>query len=340
MTARVLWDMVDGPMPRGLLGVGDPDVHDIDGQWTMFLGGFSTRFRNRLYRAKLVEGAWVFDTDSRGRVAALAPDAPRGSWDAGGMHTPSYVPPAGGHGERIYYTGRLTSKHYGPKSRYSIGVLERRDGEWVRRDSPVIVGDSRRSSVLEPLVVYAEGRYRMWYQANPHEVGPGELPDYELRYTESSDGLTGWTPPAVFADSSEGFFDNTVVRRGDEWVMVLARGSNLHGTPDFPEQGLWWMTARHPSGRRSEWSAPQRLLDTDLPGTPSWFGHGTYGPSLAFEDPESATVFFSGTRRAPHWPVLALQRLLRLRRPPVPSPFFLATGSITVDPGVFQRKST
>lgn len=36
----VLWDMVDGPMPRGLLGVGDPDVHIIDGVHTMFLGGW------------------------------------------------------------------------------------------------------------------------------------------------------------------------------------------------------------------------------------------------------------------------------------------------------------
>lgn len=337
--AHVLWDMVEGPMPRGLLGVGDPDVHRIHDQWTMFLGGFATQFRNRLYRATLPQGsdltsrAWDFDTDRRGRVAALVPDPPRGSWDAGGMHTPSYVPAVGENGERIYYTGRSTSKHYGPKSRYAIGLLERQNGEWVRRDSPVIVGDDHRSSVLEPFVVYADGRYRMWYLANPHEIGPGEQPDYELRCTQSEDGRTGWTPPVVFADTSEGFFDNAVVRRGDEWVMLLARGSNLHGTPDFPAQGLWWMTARHPSADRSDWSTPKRLLDTDAPGTPEWFGHGTYGPALAFEGSTStrATVFFTGTRRAPRWPLLSLQRLTRLRRPPVPSPFYLATGTITVD---------
>lgn len=336
---RVLWDMVEGPMPRGLLGVGDPDVHRIAGRWTMFLGGFSTRFRNRLYRATLAEGAelasgaWSFEASSRGRAVELTPDPPRGAWDAGGMHTPSYVPAGDDRGERVYYTGRATAKQYGPGSRYAIGVLERQGGEWVRRDFPVIVGDERRPSVLEPLVVHTEGRYRMWYLANPHEIGPGEQPNYELRCTESENGITDWTPPSVFADVSEGFFDNAVVRHGDQWVMLLARGSNLHDTPEFPAQGLWWMTAPCPSADRSKWSAPRRLLDTNAPGTPEWFGRGTYAPALAFENPAAARaiVFFTGTRSVPTWPRLLLHRLMRLQRPPVPSPFFLATGTVQVD---------
>ncbi|GAB2690018.1 hypothetical protein GCM10027089_09320 [Nocardia thraciensis] len=96
--------------------------------------------------------------------------------------------PGSGRGERIYYAGRANSKHYGPGSRYAIGVLERRGSEWVRRDAPVIVGDVRRRSVLEPSVVYADGCFRMWYLATPREIGPGERPDYELRYTQSEDG--------------------------------------------------------------------------------------------------------------------------------------------------------
>lgn len=335
---RVLWDMVDGPMPRGLLGVGDPDVHLIDGRATMFLGGFSTGFRNRLYRATLVEGSdpggrWRIELDARGRAAALAPDPPRGSWDAAGMHTPSYVPASDGHGPRIYYTGRATSRHYGPRSRYAIGVLEYRDGRWQRRDAPVVQGTPPRASALEPFVVHADGRYRMWYQASPHEVGPGEQPDYQLRYTESEDGLTGWSEPTVFADASEGYFDNTLARHDDGWVMILARGSNLHGTPDFPEQGLWWITAPHPSGDRRDWSPPRRLLDTDAPGTPRWMARGAYGPALTFPAPTgtTATVHFSATRDAPSWPRLVLRRLLRGRRPPAPAPFYLAVGSIDVD---------
>ncbi|QGK72081.1 hypothetical protein GIY23_05965 [Allosaccharopolyspora coralli] len=331
--------MVDGPMPRGLLGVGDPDVHRIDGRWTLFLGGFSTGFRNRLYRARLSDdgslatGPWIVDHDGKNRVTALTADPPRDGWDAAGMHTPSYVPASGRHGPRIYYTGRATSKHYGPKSRYSIGVLEYRDGSWHRRNEPVLQGEAPRASVLEPFVIHTDGRYRMWYQANPHEIGPGEQPDYELRCVDSEDGLTDWSPPRVFADSSEGFFDNALARGRDGWVMVLARGSNLHGVRDFPGQGLWWITAPHPSADRGDWSEPRRLLDTDVSDTPNWCARGTYGPALAFADPESmhATVYVTGTRAAPRWPQLFLQRLARFRRPPVPAPFYLATGTLEVD---------
>lgn len=337
--AQVLWDMLDGPMPRGLLGLGDPDVHLIDDRWTMFLGGFSTSFRNRLYRARLAEGhspsstAWRIETDDRGRAAPLVADPPRGAWDAAGMHTPSFVAPAGGHGARIYYTGRASTKHYGPNSRYAIGVLEYRDGHWQRRRTPILRGTPPRASVLEPFVIHTEGRYRMWYQANPHEIGPGEHPDYELRCTDSEDGITGWSPSRVFADPSEGFFDNALARGGQGWIMVLARGSNLHATPDFPDQGLWWITAPHPSPDRNDWSSPRRLLDTDLADTPEWMGRGAYGPALAVADPTAnhATVYFTATRSTRSWPGLALQRLAQLRRPPVPAPFYLGTGSIHAD---------
>ncbi len=338
--AHVLWDMVTGPMPRGLLGVGDPDVHCIDGRWTMFLGGFSTGFRNRLYRASVAPGGsprgpWRIDADPRGRAAALAPDPPRGSWDAAGMHTPSYVPPSGGNGARLYYTGRASLRHYGPRSRYAIGFLEYRDGRWQRHPMPVLEGTPPRSSVLEPFVIYTDGRYRIWYQANPHEIGPGELPDYELRCTESVDGVHDWSPPVTFADSSEGFFDNAIAPCGDGWVMLLARGSDLHATPGLPAQGLWWITASRPSADRRDWSSPQRLLDTDAAGTPEWMARGTYGPALSFADPTStrATVHVTGTRAAPRWPRLILRQLLRCRRPPVPAPFYLAVGGIEVDLG-------
>lgn len=337
--ARVLWDMVEGPMPRGLIGVGDPDLHHLDGTWTMFLGGFTTRFRNRLYRATLDEnahpaaGRWKLDRDARGRAAPLVADPPRGAWDAGGMHTPSYVPACNGRGARIYYSGRASSKQYGAGSRYSIGVLEQRGDGWVRHESPVVEGHGSRSSALEPLVIPTDTGYRMWYQANPHEIGPGEQPDYRIMCSDSADGTTGWSTPRVFADESEGFFDNAIACWNGRWVMLLARGSNLHGTPDFPAQGLWWMTADRPSADRSAWSSPRRLLDTDVAGTPEWFARGTHGPEITYPEPSFArpTVLFTATRRAPRWPWLALRRMARLHRPPVPAPFHLAVGAVTLE---------
>lgn len=333
LDTTVLWDMVDGPMPRGLLGVGDPDVHLIDGVSTMFLGGFSTSFRNRLYRAVLPLGAnplsdrWEIETDDRGRARPLAADPPRGAWDGAGMHTPSYVSATGDQPARIYYTGRGSRKHYGPGSSYAIGALELIAGQWRRRETPLIEGAAPRQSVLEPLVVADQGGYVMWFQANPHEIGPGELPDYELRVAESADGVT-WSAPSVFAPPVEGFFDNAVARVTDGWLMILARGSNLHNMRGFPAQGLWTSHAQKLSASRDDWTEPVRVLDTDLSETAAWMARGVYGPAVLVGDDGTPVVFATGVRDAPRWPMFNVKRILRGRRPVVPSPFYLATGSM------------
>ena len=67
------------------------------------------------------------------------------------------------------------------------------------------------------LLIHTEGRYRMWYQANPHEVGPGEQPDYELRCTDSVDGITDWSPPQVFAGPDEGCL---LTGQSDPWGVA------------------------------------------------------------------------------------------------------------------------
>lgn len=331
-----LWDMVDGPMPRGVLGLGDPDVHVLDGVPTMFLGGFSTSFRNRLYAATLppghdpVGGGWQLTTDGRGRAQALTADPPKGAWDEAGMHTPSYVPATSRHPARMYYTGRSSRRHYGATSRYSIGVLELDDGSWRRRSEPVVTGSGRRRSVLEPLVVHDGERYLMWWQANPHEIGPGDLPDYELQVAESDDGLT-WSTPRVFATPAEGFFDNAIARVGDVWAMVLARGADLHGTPGMPAQGLWLSTATAPSPDRGRWSEPVHVLRTDDPASPAHLDAGTYGPGLLARGEHALAVFATGVRTTPSWPRFLARRLLRGRRPVVPSPFYLSVTGMRWD---------
>ena len=329
-----LWDMVGGPMPRGVLGMGDPDVHVIDGIPTMFLGGFSSSFRNRLYVATLDEGAdpatasWRIDLDARGRARTLVADPPKGAWDAEGMHTPSYVPATSEHPARIYYTGRGSKKQYGPRSSYAIGVLELIDGEWIRRDEPLIRGVEPRLSVLEPMVMHDRGRYVMWFQANPHEIGPGELPDYEIQVVESTDGLS-WSEPRVFTTSPEGFFDNAVARTAEGWLMVLARGSDLHGTGGFPAQGIWTITADELSADRTAWSEPRQVLNTADAGMPASLSRGVYGPGILHDSEHDRTIVFgTGVREAPKWPVLLARRVLRGQRPVVPSPFYLSVSAI------------
>lgn len=236
------------------------------------------------------------------------------------MHTPSYVPVTADQPARVYYTGRGSRKHYGPASSYALRALEFVDGQWRRPDAPLIEGFAPRQSVLEPLVVAEHGRYVMWFRANPHEIGPGELPDYELRVAESADGIT-WSSPSVFATPSEGFFDNAVIRIGDDWLMVLARGSNLHNTPDFPAQGLWLSRTQKLSASRADWTEPVRVVDTELPGTATWMGRGVYGTAILPIDGGEPVVFATGVRDAPRWPVFNVRRILHGHKLVVPSPF-------------------
>lgn len=342
----VLFDMLTGLAPvRGVLGLSDPDVHWIDGRWTMFLGGFTSRFRNALFTAVLPPGAplanpaWALVTrPGRSRRAlAVTADTPHGTWDGHGMHTPSYVRvqrPDGSSEQRIYYAGRATRAHTGPHSRYAIGVLRHTRSGWRRYGPPVHVGTPARPSVFEPLVRHEMGRYRMWYLSAVGEVGSGELPDYRLEYIDSEDGLANWSRPRVLFTPSEGYFDNAVIRVGDDYEMVVARGTNLHGTPDFPPQGLWWLRSERPSGVRDDWTAePVRLLDTDIDPLP-WFARGSCGPSVHYGDADTDRdtlyVFFTGTRARIHWWRTAIARLGQGRRPPVPAPYHLAIGRITI----------
>lgn len=342
--AVVLFDMARGIPARNVLGLSDPDVHLVDGRWTMFLGGFTTRFRVAIFRATLPPGApiastaWSLVTDPRDRRYALqlVDDPPRGAWDRNGMHAPAYVRavgPDGASDERIYYAGRSSAATTGPRSRYAIGCLRRTPRGWVRHGPPVHVGTARRPSVLEPLVRFEGGVWHMWYLSAIGEVGRGELPDYRIEHTTSEDGLR-WGAPHVLFTGDDGFFDADVRRVGDGYTMIVARGTNLYATPEFPPQGLWLLRAAAVSGDRSDWSAePMRVLDTDVAPRP-WFAAGACGPSLVHGDTDADAdamyVFFTGTAGRVSWWRRAASRLLRGRCPPVPAPYYLATGRITV----------
>ncbi len=174
-------------------------------------------------------------------------------------------------------------------------------------------------------MVRTVGGYVMWYLATPHEVAPGEQPDYEIRTTTSVDGISNWTPPQTFTTHQEGFFDVAIAYSGDGWIMVLARGTNLHGTTPFPAQGLWWMRAPQPSAGRQHWTQPARLLDTDRPDAPEWMARGVCDPAAIVDSNGTLTVFVTGTRRYRNWPSLIASQVRKGQRLPVPAPFYLST---------------
>lgn len=334
--ARPLFSMLGDPRPKhGLIGVSDPDVHRRGNGWSMFLGAFTSRFVVRIVEARLPEGAsiaddrWAFVTGKQGRAVVVGAPSHRSAWDAAGMHTPSYVVGRSGDRpvERIYYAGRRSPKITGPESRYAIGYLERTDGEWHRREAPVLTGDDSRPSALEPFVIHENGRWRMWFLSAIGEVGRGEQPDYRLRYTESGDG-EHWSGPEPFASVDEGYFDNSVMSSSDAWQMILARGTNLHGTRPYPSQGLWISSSASDPRGRAGWTQPQRLLDTDR-GAEPWFAGGVCGPAAVTDGGDTLHVFATGTHSPIGWWRASLGRLRRGRSLPAPAPYFLTTGRFT-----------
>ncbi|ONM47359.1 hypothetical protein B0T44_08620 [Nocardia donostiensis] len=326
---------------HGVLGVSDPDVHCIDGRWVMFLGAMTTRFVIRIIEARLPVGRtpttsdeWQLVTNTRSKAVQHGAPLRRRAWDHAGMHTPSYVEGIvnGRTVRRIYYAGQATRTGTGPRSRYAIGALELRDGAWCRREHPVLTGDTERPSAMEPRVIYADGCWHMWYCATIGEVGRGARPDYEMRYCTSADGLT-WSPPVVFFDSGDGYFDNAVAAVDDHWEMIVARGTNLHGTQPFPPQGLWWAHAAELSGDRRTWSPLTRVLDTDTEPQ-DWYAAGICGPSFVWDADTDGNdvlhIFGTGTRAKTRWWPTAMEHIRRRKMPPVPSPFYLATGRLSL----------
>lgn len=276
-----------GPVTN-LFAAGDPDVRFVDGRWVMYLGAaYGGGEGVNLFTAHLPVGApltsdsWRFDTDpdEPTRAQPLRPLPDEGAFDEW-RHTPCRVvgrTPGTARGvERLYYTGTAGS-HDMTERRMAIGVMERRDGRWKPLPHPIVSGDDDRPNVLEPKVVHADGRWRMWYQATHHEAGPGELPNTQIRYSESGDGITNWTEPQVVFDDDRFDAAPTSLPDGRFHLLVASAPNTLGPVAGLPPQGLWSLTTTQPAGGREHWSrTPRQLLDADA--GPSWYRRGVYGP--------------------------------------------------------------
>jgi len=182
-----IFDTTAGFAPvRNLIAIGDPNVHKFGDQWWMFVGAAHTGGKVNIFSASLPPGAplssdaWTITTEPGDptRAAPLVEHPEEGRWDEF-LHTPSYARgPAGdatGMCERIYFTGSRSAS--GDERSFSIGVLERGDRGWRRREEPVLRGRGDRVNVLEPKVVWSRGMWRMWVMATAKEAGPDDLPD-------------------------------------------------------------------------------------------------------------------------------------------------------------------
>lgn len=274
----------------------DASVVFRDGRWWMFLAGQAQGCGpTDLYSASLAPGAelsvdgWKLTRDAAGVLTPLAGRERSQAWDGnGGRHCPSYVkgwdPSRGEWVERLYYAG--AAEHlWGP---YTIGYLEWNGKRWLDQAEPVFRAsvDWEHASVYEPNLIYHHGKWRMWYVAGANQD------DYLVHgYTESVDGRTGWSRPAMFAPPEMKMFDFCVRQRGERFEAVFARVWVAGGTPP-PETGLWWCHASLPSGSLAHWSTPVQIMTAEDRG---WHS-GPWKPSLVFGG-DRAFVFFDGSYR-------------------------------------------
>jgi hypothetical protein len=163
-------------------------------------------------------------------------------------------------------------------------------GEW--RDQAASVFAAReeweRGSVYEPNVVWADGKWRMWYVAGSNAA------DYLVQgYAESLDGREWGERRLLFAPEMK-VFDFNVARVGEGWEAVFARvhvgaGAAPSGT------GLWWcrsVQAGSPPVDLREWSEPVQIMTAEDRG---WHS-GPWRPSLQVDERDAARrlVFFDG----------------------------------------------
>ncbi|MFS0726982.1 hypothetical protein [Paenibacillus sp. 1P07SE] len=354
MRPEMIFGMLDGYRPiTNLLGAGDPNVHKIGEQWWMFFGGFQKSFKNNLFSASLPMGESL-DSDAKwaithepGQPAQARPLIPQPSkqeWDGYGLHEPCYVEGRATNSQgvvvpcsRIYYTGRQSKSPLSNTSPFSIGFLEKGPNGWSRHPEPVVTGTDRNPNALGPKVVYADGKWRMWYRANQKEAVKGIRQQDEIYYIESEDGINGWSEPLLFFSQQVSIAHAYVTKTSDGYEMLVSTSPNLYGNPSYPDQKLWILKSDTPSGNREEWSTdPEEVLDART-GEP-WYKGGFFGSSLCVpglgQDEGARYVFFTGVHEPFHYLPYFLKRILSFRKPPIPAPFYFSIGCFKRSSGV------
>jgi hypothetical protein len=339
-----LFDQIQGyGTINNVLGIGDPHVVKIRDQWTMFIGGFQTNFKNNIFTATLPVGEtlssdrWTITTREGhpNKAMPIISNSGKGSWDSFGYHTPCYVAGRDSDGrevERIYYTGRASNEVVDNQAPYSIGVIEKTPKGWRRHPAPILTGTEDSLNVLEPKARYFDGLWRIWYVTTKQETGKTGYPSYRIQYTESEDGIHHWSKPVTLFDENENYYDASVhPANGPGYEMAVCRSTNLYGRKDFPKQGLWLLEGTEPNGLRDNWSpSPLCILDADE--GEEWYRNGIgspcghYGESV--DDEGTLYMYFTGLHQKRNWLSIAVDRVKKRKVPPFPSPFYFTVGKV------------
>ncbi len=297
-----IFDPQDGFFPLDDPGsVTDCTITKRDGKWWMYLAGtVKGKPGIHLFSASLPDGAplsstgWTLTPDptSPTKIGLLAGYESSASWDLkGGRHCPSYVrgwnPDRQQWVERIYYAGGA-EQVWGP---YTIGYLEWDGNRWVDQPSSVFLPEEswEHNSVYEPNLIYADGKWKMWYVAGSNQE------DYLVHgFSESVDGRTNWTKHKIFAPPEIKLFDFSVIPSKAGYEAVFSRVW-LAPSATSPETGLWHCRCDHPADELSQWNEPVQIMNAEDHG---WHT-GPWKPSIHYSETDSnrLLVFFDGIYR-------------------------------------------
>ena len=297
-----IFDPADGFAPiNDLAEITDPAVVHRGDRWWMFAAGqIQGEPTQHLFSACLPAGAPLSARGWRltalpgdpARIALLAGHDRSRAWDgAGGRHCPSYVrgwdPHQNRWVERIYYANSAGNP-WGP---YTIAFLEWDGQQWLDQPEPAFAGAEswEHGSVFEPNLIYADGRWKMWY------VAGSNFDDYLVHsFAESADGRTGWSQHHIFAAPEEKLFDFCVAKTPTGYEATFAKVWLAQSAPP-PATGLWWCRAGAPHASLSAWSDPVQILPAEDKG----WRTGPWKPSLARDEtqPGRLFVFFDGIYR-------------------------------------------
>jgi len=294
-----IFDPKDGFAPlTNVIEITDASVAKRGDRWWMYVAGEARGHEGiQLFSASLPAGAplsaqgWTLTPEPKDptRIALLAGQEASQAWDLkGGRHCPAYVkgwdPQRQDWVERIYYAGAAANP-WGP---YTIGCLQWDGRSWVDEREPVFVAneDWERGSVYEPNVIYADGKWKMWYVAGSNHE------DYLVQgFAESADGRSNWTQHKIFIPAEEKVFDFCVIKRSQGYEAVFSKV--WLGKRAAPEStGLWWCRSATPSSDFKDWSMPCQIMNATDRG---WHA-GPWKPSVQYGevDPQRMFVFFDG----------------------------------------------
>jgi hypothetical protein len=318
-----IFDPADGFAPlTDLFTVTDATVAKRADRWWMFLAGKAAGPEGiQLFSASLPQGAPLAATGWRltsepgdpTKIAMLAGQTVSAPWDLkGGRHCPSYVkgwdPQRADWVERIYYAGGA-AQVWGP---YTIGYLEWDGNHWVDQPSPVFTPneDWEHGSVYEPNLIYADGKWKMWYAAGSNQE------DYIVQaYAESPNGRSDWTRHKIVFPPEEKVFDFCVLQTNERYEAVFSRVW-LAPTSPAATTGLWWCHGETPFSDMSGWSEPVQIMKAE----PAGWRTGPWKPSFHYSETISdlMLVFFDGvykTSAAGPFPFVFTSGCLEIRRP-------------------------